>query len=390
MSTPNKIIGLPRRSPRDLASSRCNDSTYGTCDLLNLGSLTNKSHNIDSLIDTNIKNTSPVKANDSKEVDQQSNTIQPPGNNENKNADTLQLNQKVLYKRTKVTIVQIISPQDDFEDIVYIIKNKNGKMKSVTTDLITVYKNDTTTSTSSSIPYDILFVTDFTTPPSRHSTSIPESSTSTYKTSDSSVRVQLMEQRILKLEEQFAINNTPATIFESTTLATTAPVTNLKQISINNTPQVTKSINNQDSYNNNNDEVNNNIKDISKLLATLAPHHQTSLKLDKFNQLDIKKILHNSINQINANKYFHPLLTLDRKLVSNIQAQQYPTEDSFLYISLSQAIPSHTLKIFTTGNSSKIGVSTLLTLESKIKIPKSIDTIDNMYVRWCNIKRGQK
>ena len=85
-----------------------------------------------------------------------------------------------------------------------------------------------------------------------------------------------MEQRILKLEEQFAINNTPATIFESTTLATAVSVTNLKQKSINNTPQVTKSINNQDSYNNNNDEVNNNIKDISKLLATLASHHQTS------------------------------------------------------------------------------------------------------------------
>ena len=72
-----------------------------------------------------------------------------------------------------------------------------------------------------------------------------------------------MEQRILKIEEKLAINNNPATIFESTTLATAVPVTNLKQTSINNIPQVTKSINNRDSYNNNNDEVNNNIKDIS-------------------------------------------------------------------------------------------------------------------------------
>ena len=48
------------------------------------------------------------------------------------------------------------------------------------------------------------------------------------------------------------------------------------------------------------------------------------------------------------------------------------------------------LKILSTGNDSKSGVSILLNLESKIRIPKSIDTIDNLYVRWCNIKRGTK
>ena len=55
MSTPKEMNLVSRMSPRDLVSSRCNDSTYGTGDLLNLGGFKNKSNNIESLIDNNIK-----------------------------------------------------------------------------------------------------------------------------------------------------------------------------------------------------------------------------------------------------------------------------------------------------------------------------------------------
>lgn len=44
------------------------------------------------------------------------------------------LTKEILYKRTKVTIVQIITPPENFEDIVYIIKNNKGKVKSVNAD----------------------------------------------------------------------------------------------------------------------------------------------------------------------------------------------------------------------------------------------------------------
>ena len=96
-------------------------------------------------------------------------------------------------------------------------------------------------------------------------------------------------------------------------MSTAVPMANLKQASINNTPNIS----------NDNDEDNtNNMKHLSNLLATLAPHHQTSLNLGKFNPLVIKQFLHNSITQLNSNKYFNPLFTLDRKSISNLKAQQ--------------------------------------------------------------------
>ena len=133
------------------------------------------------------------------------------------------------------------------------------------------------------------------------------------------------------MEKQLVCNNTPATIFETTTMetspmATVVPVVNLKQVPIdedlpnidnNNDKQDTNNNNN----NNNNEEGNNNMKEFSNLLAILTPHHQTSFKIGKFNPLDIKQFLHNTITQINANKYFHPLLVLDRKSLSQVKAE---------------------------------------------------------------------
>ena len=112
----------------------------------------------------------------------------------NNTIEVFQFNQRILYKRTKLNIVKIITSHD-FEDNIYVIENNKGKRKSNTADLIVRDKNDTSISISSSVTDDISFATNFTTPSSRHSTSISDSSTSTFKTSDSSIRVQKMEQK---------------------------------------------------------------------------------------------------------------------------------------------------------------------------------------------------
>ena len=68
----------------------------------------------------------------------------------------------------------------------------------------------------------------------------------------------------------------------------------------------------------------------------------------------------------------------------------HPTEDSSLYISLSHAIPSHTMKILFSNTSTKSGVMILLILQSKVLIPKTTYSVDKLYVQWCGIKRGDK
>ena len=68
----------------------------------------------------------------------------------------------------------------------------------------------------------------------------------------------------------------------------------------------------------------------------------------------------------------------------------HPTEDSSLYISLSHAIPSYTMKILSSDTSTKSEVMILLNLQSKVLILKTTDSVDKMYGQWCGIKRDGK
>ena len=155
-------------------------------------------NNIESLINNNIKNIFPTETiKNSEQLSCYSNDMELLTTTNN-TIEVFQFNQKILYKRTKVTIVKIITLHDDFEDNLYVQENNKGKRKLVTVGLIVRYNNDTSSLISSSITDNISFATNFTTPPSRHSTSISDSSTSTFKTSDSSIRVQQMEQKSWK------------------------------------------------------------------------------------------------------------------------------------------------------------------------------------------------
>ena len=42
------------------------------------------------------------------------------------------------------------------------------------------------------------------------------------------------------------------------------------------------------------------------------------------------------------------------------------------------------------SNQVKSGVSVILNLTSRIRIPKSADYVDNLYLKLCNIRRGDK
>ena len=89
-------------------------------------------------------------------------------------------------------------------------------------------------------------------------------------------------------------------------------------------------------------------------------------------------------------RYYHPLLNSTKSFVSHQKVVLHPTEDSSLYISLSHIIPSHTMKILSSDTTTKSGVMILLNLQSKVLIPKSIDSIDKLYGQWYGIKRGEK
>ena len=154
-------------------------------------------NNIESLINNNIKKIFPTETiKNSEQLSCYSNDMELLTTTNN-TIEVFQFNQRILYKRTKVNIVKIITSHD-FEDNIYVIENNKGKRKSNTADLIVRDKNDTSISISSSITDDISFAINFTTPPSRHSTSISDSSTSTFKTSDSSIRVQQKKKKSWK------------------------------------------------------------------------------------------------------------------------------------------------------------------------------------------------
>ena len=89
-------------------------------------------------------------------------------------------------------------------------------------------------------------------------------------------------------------------------------------------------------------------------------------------------------------RYYHPLLNGTKSFVSRQKATLHPTEDSSPHISLSHVISSHTMKILSSDTTTKSGVMVLLNLQSKVLIPKSIDSIDKLYGQWCGIKRGEK
>ena len=47
------------------------------------------------------------------------------------------LRQSVMYKTTKAYIIKIVTPQDEFENTIYTISNRQGKTKDVTAEMIT-------------------------------------------------------------------------------------------------------------------------------------------------------------------------------------------------------------------------------------------------------------
>ena len=47
------------------------------------------------------------------------------------------------------------------------------------------------------------------------------------------------------------------------------------------------------------------------------------------------------------------------------------------------------MKILSSDTTTKSGVMILLNLQSKVLIPKAIDSIDKLYEQWCGIKRGE-
>ena len=65
-----------------------------------------------------------------------------------------------MYKTTKLYVIKIVTPQDEFEDTIYIISNRQGKTKEVTVEIITTSKLiHTNISTTTSIPDIISFTT---------------------------------------------------------------------------------------------------------------------------------------------------------------------------------------------------------------------------------------
>ena len=66
----------------------------------------------------------------------------------------------VLYKTIKAYVIKIITPQDEFEDKIYTLFNRQGKTEEITAEIITASKLiRTNMSTTTSIPDNVCFTT---------------------------------------------------------------------------------------------------------------------------------------------------------------------------------------------------------------------------------------
>ena len=350
--------GTLRRSPRDLSSSKGTSSK-----VTNLV--------IASSVGGNPTNTSPLNNNNNNKNNEQL-TDTPKNNNHTKIATSESLlsyaeeegnhhttteynvNQVVLYNKTRVTIKEILLPEDDFQDILYIVSNRRGITRTVNGDgLSSLPDSPSYHSSTSNIPDDISFISSDTTITSRKSNSSSRksrsSSTSTLQAKESA-KVKAMEIKLAANERLLhrLLNNKPV-ICEATTVKSTVPTPTPKTVPDNkNTVHGIFVDNNK----NNNVEFNNSSSDtpqemvylvdsITKAISNSNPH--TTLKLGKFKDDDIENFLHTTITQLTSMRYYHPLLNGTKSFVSHQKATLHPTEDSSLYISLSHVIPSHTI-----------------------------------------------
>ena len=188
------------------------------------------------------------------------------------------------------------------------------------------------------------------------------------------------------------LNNKPV-IFEAITVQSTVPTPLQKTV-----PDNTNTAHGIFVDNNKNNNVNCNksssdapqelvylVNSITNAISNTNPH--TTLKLRKFKEDDIKNFIHTTITQLTSMRYYHLLLHDSKSFVCKHKATLHPTEDPSLYISLSHAIPSHTMKILSSDRSTKSELMILLNLQSKVMIPKTTDSVDKLYVQCCGMKK---
>ena len=127
-----------------------------------------------------------------------------------------------MYKTTKLSVIKIVTPQDEFEDKIYTLFNRQGKTEEITAEIITASKLiRTNMSTTTSIPDNISFTTPM--PSLKKAQSIQSDSTSTTSIIQtySSKMFRIMEQNIAQLEAQ----NTTAPILHATAVDKPSPNT---------------------------------------------------------------------------------------------------------------------------------------------------------------------
>ena len=107
----------------------------------------------------------------------------------------------VLYKTIKAYVIKIITPQDEFEDKIYTLFNRQGKTEEITAEIITASKLiRTNMSTTTSIPDNIPIIAPM--PSLKKSQSIQSDSKSTIPTIQTHISkmFRITEQRIAQLE----------------------------------------------------------------------------------------------------------------------------------------------------------------------------------------------
>ena len=385
----NKTVTL-RRSPRDLSSSKVTNlviasSVGGNPTNTSPLNTNNTNNNNESLPETKIATSKTLLSYEDDEEN-------------NKASSEYNINQVVMYNKTRVTINEILLPADDFQDILYTVKNRRGITRTINGDGISpITDSSSYHSSTSNIPDDISFVSSDSTLTSRKSYSSSQKSrvsfTSTFNNIQSA-KVKAMELKLVENERLLKrlLNNDPV-ICEATTVTSTIPTpmpkTVLDDANVAHGTFFKKNYsNNHNTSSDTPQEMVYLVDSITKAISNSNPH--TTLKLGKFKDDDIKNFLHTTITQLTSMRYYHPLLNGNKSFVSHQKATLHPTEDSSLYISLSHVIPSHTMKILSSDTTTKSGVMILLNLQSKVLIPKSIDSIDKLYGQWCGIRRGEK
>ena len=108
-----------------------------------------------------------------------------------------------MYNKTRVTINEILLPADDFQDILYTIKNRRGITKTINGDGLSPITNSPSYhSSTSNIPYDISFVSSDSALTSRKL----YSSSQKYRTSSTSTFNNIQSAKVKAMELKLAEN----------------------------------------------------------------------------------------------------------------------------------------------------------------------------------------